>query len=268
MSEIVKSVSIENMANQRAAVTSLIAQAHALLQQAADLARCAHLGDLCDVFEQHRRRMTVQFSFIQADAPAKTMKHLDGAGWKFLMEESGMWSLMDSTARKAWREAIQKGDYPELTLLNIEATFSRLHESRADMFERGVIAIFERLSWDYKTNSPFKFGKRLIVDRLLMEVNKKNQTLHFDTNATSELDDLVRVFSILEAKPEPDHRTGMFYTLNQCDKAGDWHYDGEYFSLKWHKKGTGHLTFKRPDLVTQLNLIIAKHYPLAIAAEN
>ena len=30
-----------------------------------------------------------------------------------------------------------------------------------------VIILFRRLSWDYKTNLPFRFGQRIILNRLL-----------------------------------------------------------------------------------------------------
>ncbi|ONZ24329.1 hypothetical protein A8F44_22135, partial [Burkholderia cenocepacia] len=37
--------------------------------------------------------------------------------------------------------------------------------------------------------------------------------------------------------------------------------------LRWFKNGNGHLTFKRADLVDRMNLILAKHYPNALASE-
>lgn len=52
---------------------------------------------------------------------------------------------------------------PALTRGNIEATFIALHQSRAEMFERGVIEIYRSLSWRYRTNTPIRFGKRIIV---------------------------------------------------------------------------------------------------------
>ncbi|THD41682.1 DUF4942 domain-containing protein [Enterobacteriaceae bacterium ML5] len=37
-------------------------------------------------------------------------------------------------------------------------------------------------------------------------------------------------------------------------------YQDEYFSIKYFQKGTGHLTFKRPELIDKMNDIITKHY--------
>ena len=41
-----------------------------------------------------------------------------------------------------------------------------------------------------------------------------------------------------------------------------------YFTLKWYKKGTGHLTFTRLDLVAQLNAIPHRYFPYAIPARQ
>jgi hypothetical protein len=51
--------------------------------------------------------------------------------------------------------------------LGILSTFEQLHQSKGDVFERGVINVFKRLSWDYKSNSPCKFGKKIIVEGLV-----------------------------------------------------------------------------------------------------
>ena len=42
--------------------------------------------------------------------------------------------------------------------------------------------------------------------------------------------------------------------------------ENDYFSIRLFKNQNGHVTFTRPDLVTRLNLIIAKHFPHALAA--
>ncbi len=109
---------------------------------------------------------------------------------------------MDATARDTWAKQIAEGEVPELTAANIEATFGQLYEARGDMFERGVLQCFRRLSWDYKTNQPFKFGKRVIVTGLMTGG-------YAGSRATNELDDLMRVFHVLDGQPEADHRNGM-----------------------------------------------------------
>ena len=186
---------------------------------------------------------------------------VDSAAWQYLMHESGLRSLMDAKARETWDKAIADGDIPELTGPNIRSTFKMLHDSRGDIFERGVIACFKGLAWDYKTNLPQKFGKRIVMTYL---------TGSYSYKRCNELDDLVRVFHILDGKPEPDHRGGIRSMLHKAGldgftaKAGV--VENDYLQIRTFKNHNGHVTFKRLDLVEKMNLIIAKHYPGALPA--
>ena len=185
---------------------------------------------------------------------------IDVRGWDYLLSESGLRTFMDAKAREQWNRQISEGDVPEFTVANIEATFAQLYGARGDMFERGVIECFRRLSWNYRTNQPFKFGKRVIV-RCLLSSGSPNHRV------TNELDDLIRVFCVLDNKPEPDHRHGAYVLVSEVRQARQTEAKHDYFRLRWFKNGNGHLTFKRLDLVEKMNQILAKHYPNALASE-
>ncbi|MCR6679429.1 DUF4942 domain-containing protein, partial [Escherichia marmotae] len=43
-------------------------------------------------------------------------------------------------------------------------------------------------------------------------------------------------------------------------------YEDEMFSIIYFKKGSAHITFRKPQLVDRLNDIIARHYPEALAS--
>ncbi|HDK0008481.1 TPA: DUF4942 domain-containing protein, partial [Escherichia coli] len=38
-------------------------------------------------------------------------------------------------------------------------------------------------------------------------------------------------------------------------------YEDEMFSIRYFKKGSAYITFRKPELVDRLNDIIAEHYP-------
>lgn len=271
--EIVKSISIENMLNQRAAVSALVEKSIATLNEAHNLARQGNMGfpdvtvsfggrggygeSLCgDSFGKRRDALF-----------ANWLKNVDAGAWGHLMKESGLRSLMDSAARTAWDEKVFSGDVPPLTFENINATFTALHDSRGDMFERGVLACFRSLSWDYKTNSPFKFTKRIIIDNLFSCYGSgADRWLSSNSRSINQLDDLDRCFHILDGKPEPDHRTGWHSRLTTANRER--FAEGSYFDIKWFLKGSGHLLFKRLDLVDKMNAILTKHHPNAIAQDN
>ncbi|UEP28007.1 DUF4942 domain-containing protein [Burkholderia sp. B21-007] len=261
---LVPSISIANLANQRVAVVERVRAALDLLGEAQQLAKAAHLGFPRLVLDESygcRGRPTVTGDYAKRDeAEAAMVRIVDIRGWDYLLAESGLRTFMDAKAREQWSNQIAEGDVPELTVSNIEATFAQLYGARGDMFERGVLQCFRRLSWSYKTNQPFLFGKRIIVKHLFSHGSSNYRV-------TNELDDLVRVFSVLDGKPEPDHRHGISGLIQGAQHQRKTEVENAYFHLRWFKNGNGHLTLSRPDLVEQMNKILAKHYPGALASE-
>ena len=280
-SEIVPSVSITNMVNQRAAMMQRLQQACALIQEAADIADSAHLGMprmlVSRDYGRHASEVSIAAARIKTDSRGKPWQiesspqtdldrmlrlGVDCAAWQYLMSQSGLRSLMDATAREKWDKSIGEGDVPEFNEANVRATFGMLHDARGEMFERGVIACFKSLAWCYRTNLPQKFGKRVVIASL---------TGYHNYQRCNELDDLMRVFHVLDGRPEPDHRGGISAMLTAAGlnsyyprRAGDCAND--YLSIRTFKNGNGHVTFKRLDLVDRINRIIAKHYPDALPA--
>lgn len=94
-------------------------------------------------------------------------RNLDRSIWRDLMKKSGMLALMDAQARDEWYNSLEKDDIPAVSEKNILSTFEQLHHSKGEVFERGVINVFKGLSWDFKSNSPCKFGKKIIVTGLV-----------------------------------------------------------------------------------------------------
>jgi hypothetical protein len=279
--ELVPSVSIANLVSQRAAVVERINAAIDLIREASKIATGAHLGmPRLSIANSYSRgngcERNVADYRLGSNRDGSAWDHeasdraeidkivrlgVDAAAWQYLMHESGMRSLMDAKARETWDKAIAAGDIPELTEPNVRSTFGMLHDSRVEIFERGVIACFRGLSWEHKTNLPQKFGKRIVITYL---------TGSSSYSKSDQLDDLVRVMAVLDGKPEPDHRGGVYSLLNAAGlngwpcKAGE--VENDYLSIRTFKNHNGHVTFKRLDLVDRMNLIIAKHYPGALPA--
>ncbi|EKO9317676.1 DUF4942 domain-containing protein, partial [Escherichia coli] len=153
----------------------------------------------------------------------------------------------------------------EITLDNVLATFRHLNASKMQTFEHGLIDVYRKLSWDYRTNNPCRLGKKIIIENLLYRWSNGRVTL--DCSGREALDDLVRPFCLLEGRNVPDFRSsiGAQYGefLGNGDNVGEL-FEGEYFTVRGYQKGTVHIVFKRPDLVEKLNDIIARHYPGAL----
>jgi hypothetical protein len=174
---------------------------------------------------------------------------------------------------------------------NIRATFQHLYNERGDMFERGVENVFRKLSWDYKTNSPCRFGKRIVITGATSQPWKGERYGSINHgHFPNTLDDLLRVMLVLDGKPEPDHAGSAYHLLRSQDakthlekrprEHGNgfdmvrvidepglpaWPYRNnvalhDMVSLRGFKNGNCHLTFLRPDLVEKLNKIIARRF--------
>ncbi|EBR1860378.1 DUF4942 domain-containing protein [Salmonella enterica] len=193
-------------------------------------------------------------------------RNLDRGIWRDLMERSGMLSIMDAQARDQWYNSREKDDIPAVSEANILSTFEQLHQSKGEVFERGVINVFKGLSWDYKSNSPCKFGRKIIVAGLV-----KYDRWGFGLNWGWQRDRLAaleRMLMLLDGKPVPDNRADVTRRLDDHihENRGSNSYEDGMFKIKYFQKGTAHITFKRPELVDRLNDIIARHYPGMLAA--
>jgi len=261
---LVPSLSIANLLAQREAAISRLSTVHTLLNEIHGI--CAALpsrggglrlyfgaGDLlCAKGFSHALALTKDGGLERAS------RMFDAYAWQFLLEASGMRSFLDAKAREEWTDSIASLTVPPLTEENISATFANLYASRSAMLERGIIEVFKNLSWRYKTNQPEKMGKRLVLRWLAQS-----------SSATDKLDDLVRVMHVLDGRPEPDHRTAMSHLLLQAGllrPGSRGTLENDYLKVTVFKNRNGHLTFKRPDLVSIMNRVIAKHYPGALPA--
>lgn len=258
----IPSLSIERLTSMRDAMMERFNRILELLAETHEIAKTAHIEQPRLLVDQHYRcRAGTPVSGEAAhkvDALEAIRKIIDGSAWAYLMDESGLRSLMDATARREWQANLAAGDFPALTADNVRTTFEGPHGTRADMFERGVIECFRKLSWCYKTNLPQCFGKRLVITFL-------RDGAHPNHSRADEIDDLLRIFHIFDGRPEPDHRTGFHCQVCAAiDARGQ--VDNDYITVRLFKNGNGHLAFKRLDLVDRMNAIIAKHHPGALLA--
>ncbi|MBZ7517938.1 MULTISPECIES: DUF4942 domain-containing protein [Klebsiella] len=203
------------------------------------------------------------------ETPDKAMKaitrNIDRRIWRDLMNKSGMLSLMDAQARDEWHKSLEKDDIPAISEDNILSTFEQLHHNKQKVFERGIINAFRGLSWDYKTNSPCSFGKKIIINNLMTH-NRWGFSLNWGWRR-DQLVDLERMLFLLDGKPIPENRSDISARLMEHvrDNPARDGYEDVFFSIRYFQKGTAHLIFKRLDLVEKMNDIIAKHYPCMLA---
>ncbi len=147
----------------------------------------------------------------QETAMKAITRNLDREIWRDLMQRSGMLSLMDAQARDTWYRSLEYDNFPEISEANILSTFEQLHQNKDEVFKRGVINVFRELSWNYKTNSPCKFGSKIIINNL---VRWDRWGFHLITGQqTDRLADLERMLHLFSGTPIPGN--GKNITIHQ-----------------------------------------------------
>ena len=160
--------------------------------------------------------------------------------------------------------------------LTTEVALNVLIDWLQDNIDCGNMIIFDNdedntdsavlLSWDFKSNNPCKFGKKIIATGLV-----KHDRWGFGLNwgwQRDRLADLERMLILLDGKPVPDNRADITRRLGDHihENRHSNRYEDEMLVIKYFQKGTAHIVFKRPELVDKLNDIIARHYPGALSA--
>ncbi|ELP4040349.1 DUF4942 domain-containing protein [Salmonella enterica] len=264
--ELICSTSIERIVTGRDAALSLI---EILIHKLDDISRLTScIGG--DVAEHWAMRQGHSFDCWLMQPVDKAMpvitRNIDRSIWRDLMLKSGMLTLMDAEARSQWAKNLEEGDLPTISEANILSTFEQLHHNKQDVFERGIINVFKGLSWDYKTNNPCYFGKKIIVNHLVKR-DRWGYSLNWGWRR-DQLADLERMLYLLDGKTIPDNRHDVSIRFMDFvrDNPHQQVFEDDLFTIRYFQKGSGHITFKRLDLVEKMNDIVAKHYPSALPA--
>ena len=264
--DVICSTSIERIVTGRNAA---LAQIEVLMQQLSDIATLTRsIGGktaLDWAMKQEFRRGCWLMEKPETAMKAIT-RNLDRGIWRDLMKKSGMLSITDAQARDQWYRNLGGENIPAVSEANILSTFEQLYLNKGDVFERGVINVFKGLSWDFKTNSPCKFGGKIIVSGLV-KCDRWGFGLLWGWQR-DRLADLERMLMLLDGKPVPDNRADVTRRLANHihENRHSNRYEDEMFAIKYFQKGTAHITFKRQELVDKLNDIIARHYPGMLAS--
>ncbi|MBJ8867028.1 DUF4942 domain-containing protein [Citrobacter koseri] len=263
-SELICSTSIERIVTGR---DTALKEIEALILQLEEISRLTSMiGD--NTADHWAMRQGGSFDCWLMQPAGKAMpvitRNIDRSIWRDLMLKSGMLTLMDAEARSQWAKNLEENDLPAISEANILNTFEQLHHNKQDVFERGIINVFKGLSWDYKTNNPCYFGKKIIVNNLV-KYDRWGYSLNWGWRR-DQLADLERMLRLLDGQTIPDSRHDVSIRFMDFirDNPRVQIFEDDLFIIRYYQKGSGHITFKRLDLIEKMNDIMAKHYPMAL----
>jgi len=184
----------------------------------------------------------------------EAIKDLDRNFWRIAFEKTGFMQLLDARSSEKFQKDLQANP-PVFNLSNVQSTFLELSLQADQMFNDGIVNVFQRLSNGYKSNDVFKVSEKIVMERMLSMWSAGPCIDH--GYSSDQINDIDRVFKTLDGqKHEPRE---LSIAMNEkFSKYED--FEDDYFRAKAFKNGNIHLWFKRSDLLDRVNLIIAKSY--------
>jgi hypothetical protein len=272
MNEVIKAQSVESICANRDAALKYLADGLSMLHKAETHYMLAVTGGKTDGMTAFYTRGLTAWSRNElidihdgklADLVTKYRKALDGHAWKFLRDATGLKNLMDATAIGEFDRKLEY-DPPELTVENVQATFADANEHKDDIFERGVLEVFDLIrqaSRRFKTSDPGELGARFVLPRMIDEYG-----LSYSGSKRAMLDDLERIFFVVDGKRPPDPLNGLGGKINgHARKHGlSGVVQTEYMDVKLCKNQNVHVHITNNQALVLVNRIIAKHYRSAL----
>lgn len=187
---------------------------------------------------------------------ADVRKSIDTGVWEYLLDAIGLKTMMDATAIQEFRDQNRKSP-PEVTMDNLAATMNDLGSRRVEIFDRGVINLFNKLDHTFKTNPSFRLEKKIIINSALGTTSYGGWN-HY-RNADAQVRDMDRIFHMLDGKPPKDHLADAAAVVGSVRNLPAT-VETDYFTFRLCVNGNLHVGFKRADIVNGVNRIIAQHF--------
>ena len=140
---------------------------------------------------------------------------------------------MDAQARDTWYRSLEYDNFPKSAKQISWSTFEQLHQNKDEVFER-VLNVFRGLELNYKTNSPCKFGSKIIVNNLVRWDRWGFHLYQYRTTGRSTCRS-GRMLYLFSGKPIPDNRENITIHLDDHIQSvqGKEDYEDEMFSIRY-----------------------------------
>lgn len=183
---------------------------------------------------------------------------MDGAGWRRMLDASGMWDLLPEIQKVHWKERFRTYRAGPLDAESIAATLNELHGQKQAMDDDRFQSLCRSCTWDRNANQPVLLGRKVVWERLF-EAN--GRLSHY---SVEPLGYLQRMLFRLDGKPERGSTKTILDAVADAETKREWEAATEYVRLKWFRNGNAHLVFTRLDLVEKFNQRILQRYPEAL----
>ena len=209
-------------------------------------------------------------------ARAEFAKSLRRSAWLHVFEQTEFRKWLDSTQTEELLRDLERHSTIPFNKVNIKGTLTNVFLQRTQLFEKSVWNVFLNLTSHYKGNTTGDIGSGdgqrgwktndsyKVNTRLVFPYGCHFSYERFDiwSRHTSEIlyNDLDRILAVLDGQRYEEIIT-IGRALTHAFDTNRQHpgtCDSTYFHIRYFKKGTVHLTWKRRDLLAAFNTSAAK----------
>jgi hypothetical protein len=168
--------------------------------------------------------------------------------WRKVLSMTNCREFLHPDDYRKLMDQVKSGDVPDLTMENIKSTVLDLFSKKTDAIDTMVLEVFQALSPNHVTNKSVGFSKKMIF----------NYETYYGAEAVIKLR-----FVIARIVGYRDVSINSRGRLEGLPIGQSQSIDGGIIDIIRHKSGTVHIKV-HPDIVGQLNLILAKVLPSSI----
>ena len=194
---------------------------------------------------------------------------LSGSCWDAIFEKTGIKKFITEGVRKDFEKFRDGNRTVDFTVENIKSMVLTLGASAPAIMQEALLRVFDDLTrYDkkntvhvegWKTNDAWKVNKKVIIPFVIDTMwSDESPRLSYHYQRIDKVKDIDRVMCTLSGKDYNDITT-VEDGLCEAFKDG-WGTlaESEFFTIRFYKKGTIHLTFKDSELLGRFNRAAAK----------
>jgi hypothetical protein len=189
------------------------------------------------------------------NAAQKSKEAIKKNMWSYIVEKTQIRHLLSEKKKQELDRMMENETLPEVEADTVQAFITNLAGNLPNLFKEACCEVFDMLRpprSEYKTNTEFEIGEKVIMN-YMVDCSWGGCSLEYSREQS--LINLDNVFHLLDGKGGTKYPYDLVTTIKTAIRDKLWTAETEYFLCKWYKKQSMHITFKRMDLVQQLNSI-------------
>lgn len=210
------------------------------------------LDGVCKIYVRDRWRQPYRWDDVES-----VLVELRRDVWQAIIERLELRRIMSIKRAKELDAQIENGELPEITVDNVSKLALEFRNSIDTMLEEAVEEVFDWLRprrSDYKTNTEFEVGKRVILPYVVELTYPRARLFRVRYTYDQHLVALENVFSMLagEGGVSKSYRSKLYDAISEAEGGRG---ETKFFRFRCCKNMNLHLEFKDMSLVKRLNQI-------------